>query len=90
MIPDNLNETLVWRAISWKRHYGHWEILLDDYMLCPRIGDYILEAQSQGAEKISLHLLGPYKNVQGMVARPMRGADSIARQRKNHTIEEFA
>src|SRR3990172_2169515 len=50
-------EATVWRAISARRRYGHWEYLYDDYVLEANVGRYVLVASYQGAERISLHRL---------------------------------
>lgn len=87
---QEIQDVLVWRGIAWKRHYGHWEVLFDDPMLCNRAGDFLLEAQAQGAERITFHLLGAYKNVTDMNFKPMHGSVSIKSILKNTKIEEYA
>ena len=77
---DNPQAT-VWRAISARRRYGHWEYLYDDYVLEPNVGRYVLVASYQGAERISLHRLGTVASVlSAEPPRPMKGTVRLARQ----------
>ena len=74
-------EATVWRAISARRWYGHWEYLYDDYVLEANVGRYVAVASYQGAERISLHRLGTVSSVMSAEPpRPMKGTVRLAQQ----------
>lgn len=84
-----------WRAISWDRRWrsridGGWTILYDDYVLEPSLGPYLERASDRGAQKITLHKMGPLRDVLGSPLRRTRGAESLKEGlRQEQTLDAF-
>ena len=87
---EDIKDTAVWRVISARHKYGHWEYLFEDYVLTTSLGEYLITVTWRGAQRITLHRIGPFKEAFGSkIKRPMRGTTSIARERKNNTIDMY-
>ncbi len=82
-------EATVWRAISARRSYGHWEYVFDDYVLAPNLGAYLAVSADRGAERITLHKLGLVRDVLNSPQKQMRGTTSLTDERKIVKLEEF-
>ena len=88
---ETVKDVLVIRAISAKRHYGHWEYLYDDYVLLTRLDECLKEAFDKGAERITLHKIGPFREAfNSSIPNPMRGTSSLAKLLKISRLEEFS
>jgi hypothetical protein len=85
----NNGDTVVWRVISARRNYSHWEYLFDDYVLEPNIPSYFAVSSNRGAERISLHRLGVVKEVLGTERKSMKGAGSLNPRRTAVPLETF-
>ena len=88
---ESIQNVRVWRCIASHYRKGHWEFLFDDHVIETHMGEYIAMAGSNGAIKITLHYVGPFKDVFTERERiaPMRGATSLARMRNGLKIEAF-
>lgn len=82
-------DSLVWRVISARRHYSHWEYMFDDYVLDPNLARYLAVVTERGAERVTLKKLGTVKETLGRPIEHMTGADSLSRFKKIATLETF-
>ena len=88
---DQIKDIVLWRVISARYRHGHWEYLFDDHVLTTSLGEYLITVTWRGAQRIKLHRIGPFKEAfRSDIKKPMRGTISIAKERKNHTLEVFA
>ena len=85
---DKLKEQIVFRVISARSRYGHWFYLYDDPMVQSALKDYLFEVIARGAERITIHRLGAFKDVLGSKA-PRSKVHSIAHERLNHKLDEY-
>lgn len=89
--PESFRLTLVWRAISHRYRYGHWEYLYDDPVLADHMGTYLVELGTRGAIKVTLDRLGTYEELASgnQPIKHMAGAGSLVKERKLHRLEEY-
>ena len=85
----NNGDMLVWRVISARRFYSHWEYMFDDYVLAPNLASYLLVASDRGAERITLKKLGTVKEALGQPKEHMKGAESLTPRRDVVPLESF-
>lgn len=90
-LPDyeRLKDVTVWYVVSSWFHHGHWEYLLKDSVLEPNIPDYFLKVRSRGAIRISMERIGPLKDAFNRPMPSLRGASSLAVERRMSKLEEF-
>lgn len=87
---DALMQQNVWRCISWKRSYGHWEVLFDDQVIESHFQEFIAEIASRGAEKFTSSLVGKLSDaMNASTPEPMKGAQSLKSVMHNRRLEEF-
>ncbi len=86
---DVLYNLPVWRCISARFHYGHWEYLLDEPVTECNLQSYISDARKMGAERISLHYDGTLRESMSKTHEPMKGTTTLRKIQLNHALEDF-
>jgi len=80
---ESIKEIHLIRCISWRHWFGHWDALFDDHVLQTHLDSYLQEAFGRGAQRITLHDIGPFRSAFGSEVKPrMRGTISIAVERR--------
>lgn len=90
MIPieyERVRGVIVWRVIAAHRRQGHWEYMYDDYVLTPKMQEYVDILTERGAERITMKRLGPFENVIMNDKEHLVSAESVANERRNHTLD---
>ncbi len=92
---EKVKDVIVWRAVASRTLSGgmnwfHTEYLHEDYILTTHFGEYMQEIESRSnVEKITLHRLGPFKDVFNSERKQRAGTTSIAKERKIVKLESF-
>lgn len=87
-VSSILQET-VWRCISARRRYGHWEYLYWDYVIESHIQEYMTEINKRGAERVSMHRFGTLDYALANAWHEPRDHPSLKDELKLRKLEGF-